>query len=96
MNAPDPRTFNLPDAQYLRPDHIDNVARALITLSREVAVLVDRVLVLEELLGKAGVIAAEAVETYQPNDAFQQRVDQATGTILRNVLTALQGADGAA
>jgi hypothetical protein len=95
VSARNPRSFNEPEADYLSPDHIDNVARALLNLAREVAVLTDRTLVLEELLEKQGVVAREAIETYQPDEAFQTRSDAAMARILENVISALQGRDGA-
>jgi hypothetical protein len=94
MSAVDPKSFNTPEVQFIRPDEIDNVARALITLTREVAVLSDRVLVLEEVLERQGVSVREAIDTYQPSEEFQQRTNDAMGEILRNVLASLRGADG--
>jgi len=92
----DPKSFNLPDQEYLRPEQLDNLGRALITLTREVVVLTDRVLVLEEVLGQQGELAKDAVDTYQPDEAFQARSDEAIGRIVSNVLASLQGADGPA
>lgn len=94
MSEADPTSFNLPQVECLRPDQIDNVGRALLTLMREVAVLQDRTMVLEELLDQAGVIASEAVDTYQPSEAFQHRSEAATGRMIASVLAALQGTDG--
>ena len=94
MSEIDPKSFNLPDRECLRPEQIDNVARALITLMREVAVLQDRTLVLEELLTAQGVVAPEAVDTSQPSEAFQERSQAAMGRMVQSVLAALQGADG--
>lgn len=94
MSEVDPRSFNLPDQQCLKPDQIDNVGRALLTLSREVAVLTDRVMVLEELLDRNGMVASEAIDTFQPDDAFAARSQEALGRLVQNVLASLQGADG--
>jgi hypothetical protein len=90
----DPKDFNLPEGALLGQAQIDNVGRALITLMREVAVLNDRVQVLECLLDKEGVIAAEAVDTFQGDEAFQQRSEQSMAAIVGNVMAALHGADG--
>lgn len=90
----DPKSFNLPDQDCLRPEQMDNLGRALISLTREVAVLTDRVLVLEEVLGQQGALARDAVDAFQPDEAFQARSDEAIGRIVSNVLASLQGADG--
>lgn len=94
MSDVDPKSFNTPEVQFFRPDEIDKVARALITLTREVAVLSDRVLVLEEVLERQGVSVREAIDTYEPSEDFQRRTDEAMGKMLRNVLASLRGADG--
>ncbi|QIG53612.1 hypothetical protein G6N82_05095 [Altererythrobacter sp. BO-6] len=94
MSAVDPKSFNTPESDIFGPHNIDNVARAVLTLTREVAVLSDRVMVLEELLEQNGVVLREAIDTYQPSDQFQARADKALQVIAGNVIAALQGADG--
>lgn len=94
MSAIDPKSFNTPATEILKAGHIDNVARAVLTLTREIAVLNDRVMVLEELLEKNGVVASEAIDTYQPSEAFQARADKSMQAITGAVIAALQGADG--
>ena len=90
----DPKSFNLPEGALLSEAQIDNLGRALITLTREVCVLNDRVQVMETLLDQQGVVATEAVDTFQPDEAFQSHSEEAMGTIIGNVMAALQGADG--
>ena len=94
MSAIDPKSFNTPVAEILKTGHIDNVARAVLTLTKEVAVLNDRVMVLEELLEQNGVVLREAIDTYQPSEEFQARADKALQAIAGNIIAALQGADG--
>lgn len=89
-----PAAFNQPAVQCLDPAAIDNVARAVITLAREVAVLADRVLVLEAVLEARGIPVQAAVETHQPDEKLQQRLDAATAALLANVIATLRGTDG--
>ena len=96
MTPPDPASFNQPALDLLGPAQIDNVARALITLTREVAVLTDRVMVLEAVLDDAGIAVSEAVEQHQPDAALQARIDARIGEMLGHVIASLRGADGAA
>lgn len=91
-----PAAFNLPDIQALQPAQIDNVARACITLAREVAVLTDRVMVLEAVLDAAGIPVCDAVERHQPDPALQARIDGRIAEMLAQVVSALHGADGVA
>ncbi|WP_394728657.1 hypothetical protein [Altererythrobacter sp. GH1-8] len=94
MSAVDPRSFNTPKSEIFSPDQVDNIARAVLTLTRELAVLSDRVMVLEEILGQKGIDVREAVDTYQPTEEFQERADAAIKVITGNVIAALQGTDG--
>ncbi|MEM8724684.1 MAG: hypothetical protein AAGE86_04090 [Pseudomonadota bacterium] len=91
MTEKHPRDFNLPEADFLKPDQIDNVGRALIALMREVAVLNDRVLVLEELLERDENVTHEAVDAFVPDEAFTQRSQASMQQIVDGVLTALRG-----
>ena len=93
MRPTDPREYNTPDGQIMGEAHVDNLARAVLTLTKEVAVLTDRVMVLETLLEQQGVVTSDAVDTYQPDEAFQKRADAAVAAISGGVIAALQGAD---
>lgn len=90
----DPASFNLPDIACLSPDRIDNVARAVLSLTRELVVLTDRVLVLEQVLESRGIPVADAVERHQPDAALQARIDTAAAAIIDSVVAALRGTDG--
>lgn len=89
-----PASFNEPVLELLGPAQIDNVARALLTLTREVAVLTDRVMVLEAVLDNAGIAVSEAVERHQPDAALQARIDAQIAEMLAQVIASLRGADG--
>ena len=94
MTTRDPTSFNLPQDPLLGEAQIDNVGRALIALMREVVVLNDRVQVMESLLDKNGIVASDAIDTFQPDEGFQASSEAAMGAIIGNVMAALQGADG--
>ena len=94
MSAVDPKSFNTPATEILKEANIDQVARAVLTLMREVVVLNDRVMVLEEMLEQKGVVASELIDTYQPSEAFQARADKSMQAITGAVIAALQGAEG--
>ncbi len=94
MSSIDPKSFNTPVTEILKAGNIDNVARAVLTLTREVAILNDRVMVLEEILEQNGIAASETIDTYQPTEEFQARADKSMQAITRAVLAALQGVDG--
>lgn len=78
--------------RILSVDQLDDVAEAVIMLAREIHVLTDRVLVLEEVLQNAGVDVS-SVDEHQPSPALQTKIDARRDHILINVMRALR-ADG--
>lgn len=87
----DPKDYNFPKGDLLRPEQIDNLGRALISLTREVCVLTDRQMVLEQVLAEKGIDVADAVDSYQPDDATQKRLDGATRTIIDSIIGEISG-----
>ena len=94
MSGSDPKSFNLPEGPMLGEAQVDNLGRALITLMREVVVLNDRVQVMEKLLDDNGIIASEAIDAFQPDEAFEAVSEASMAKIVGGVMAALQGADG--
>lgn len=96
MSGPDrdnPRSFNFPEGELLHPDQINNLGRAVISLTREICVLTDRQLVLEQVLAEKGIDIAETVDTYQPDEELQKRIDDQTGLIIQTIVGDLTGAE---
>ena len=93
MSHPDPTSFNTPQYDCLTPGQIDNLGRALVSLLREVTVLNDRVMVLEAVLEQNGVTTAEAIDTFQPDAAFEARSKEAMARIITPVIDSMRGAD---
>ncbi|MEP3225584.1 MAG: hypothetical protein ABJO01_06385 [Parasphingorhabdus sp.] len=94
MSGPDfkdPKSFNFPDGSLLLPEQTDNLGRALISLLREVCVLTDRQLILEQALADQGIDVSHAVNNYQPDEALQKRLDDKTGAIIDSVIGDLTG-----
>jgi hypothetical protein len=85
----DPRSYNTPELKALLPEQIDNLGRAIITLTREVCVLTDRMAVTEAVLAERGIDIAEAVDTHQPDAVLQKRIDAQVNKIIGDILTTL-------
>ncbi|MEM6682982.1 MAG: hypothetical protein AAF607_12165 [Pseudomonadota bacterium] len=81
--------INKPDREHLKPAHVDHVARALISLTREVCVLTDRVAVLEQVLDDKGINVSQAIENHQPNEAQTARIKERTQRTINAVTSAL-------
>ncbi len=81
------------ERRILVPQDIDKIGEAVLSLAREVWVLTDRQMVLEQVLADAGVDVREAVNKYQPDDAFAatlaERRQAMIGEILRTFGTAI-------
>lgn len=88
MNA-DPKSYNTPVIEALRPEQIDNLGRALLSLTREICVLTDRLAVIEAVLAEKGIDIAEAVDTHRPSSELQARIDTQTERIIGEILEAL-------
>jgi hypothetical protein len=76
-------------ANNLRPEDIDKLGQALLTLTKELWVVKDRLRVLEAALAEAGTIAPNAVETYQPDESLTELLGQERAQLIKQVLGAL-------
>jgi hypothetical protein len=85
----DPRSYNTPELKALMPEQIDNLGRAIISLTREVCVLTDRMAVTEAVLAARGIDIADAVDTHQPDAALQARIDAQVNQIIGDILNTL-------
>ncbi len=74
----------------LKPEDLDRLGQAVLTLTKELWVMKDRVKVLEAALGKAGVLAPDAVDTFQPDAALNETLNQERAQLINNVLAALE------
>ena len=78
------------EAANLRSDDIDRLGKALLSLSRELWVVKDRLFVLEAALADQGIIAAGLLDDFQPDEALQQKLESERAALITSVLDALQ------
>ncbi len=90
MNV-DPKSFNTPECHAFGPDKIDDLGRAIVTLTKEVCVLLDRQAVLEAKLEEAGITTRESLDTWEPDEATQARIDAKMGAVIQAVLREMSG-----
>ncbi len=91
IDSNDPTSFNFPPSNALGPDKMDDLGRALISLTREICVLTDRQVVLEKLLEDAGIVTGEAIDRFQPDAELQAKIDARTSAIVKSVVGELLG-----
>jgi hypothetical protein len=73
----------------LKPEDMDLLGQALLTLTQELWVARDRIAVLEAALADAGVLPADAVDTYQPGAELNERLAADRKQLINNVLGTL-------
>lgn len=89
MTNDDPTSFNQPDLRSLTADDLDSLGRALISVTMELSILSNRVLVLEDVLASKGIDIEGLVDTHQPSEHAQAKIDENTKRLAENVLQAL-------
>ena len=79
-----------PERRMLGVDQIDALGLALLTLTRELWVVTDRQAVLEKVLKRHGVTAAE-IDSFQPDDSFDATLQARRKALVDGVVAALGG-----
>lgn len=74
----------------LRPEDIDRLGRAVITLTKELWIAKDRVRVLEAALVEAGVLGSDAVDRLQPDDTLAATLERDRADLIDSILDALE------
>jgi hypothetical protein len=70
----------------LRPEDIDKLGQALLTLTQELWVVKDRLRVLEATLADAGVISPAATDTFQPDKELTEALGKERAQLIERVL----------
>jgi hypothetical protein len=74
----------------LKPEDMDRLGQALLTLTQELWVVKDRVRVLEAALAEAGVVPPDTVSKFQPDEALTQELAEERAQLISSVLGALE------
>lgn len=84
------RLSDPPARPMLGPDQIDDLAQAVLTLTRELWLVIDRQAVTEKLLERHGVDAAE-IDAFQPDAAFAEELDSRRSALVEAIVGAMRG-----
>jgi hypothetical protein len=74
---------------HFKPEDIDRLGQALLTLTKEVWVLRDRQRILEAMLEQAGILDPSALETFEPDAALADTLATERRALIERVLAAL-------
>ncbi|MCY4165661.1 MAG: hypothetical protein OXF03_05905 [Gammaproteobacteria bacterium] len=87
----DPRSFNNPNRPTLTADDMPGVGQALVTLTHELYVLIDRIAALEAVLKRHGLNVSEEIEAFKPDAEQQQKLNERGRALVARVTNALAG-----
>jgi hypothetical protein len=79
-----------PSRRMLDERSIDDVANAIIALTRECWVIQDRQMLMEKVLTDAGIDMAR-IDDYQPDEAMREKLEARRTAMLAHVVDALKG-----
>ena len=86
-----PTAFNRPERDILKDTDINGIGQAVITLTKEIWVLTDRLHVMEAVMADNGIDISEQIKTYQPDEALQSKLKAENQALIERVLSALSG-----
>lgn len=86
-----PTDFNHPKRQMLGVDQLDDLGLALITMTKELVIVNDRVLMLEAALKKHGIDVSADIDGAEPDAEQQAKLDASGQKIVSAIMQALAG-----
>ena len=87
----DPRSFNNPDRPTLTADDLPGVGQAVMTLTHELYVLIDRLAALEAVLERHGLDVSAEIEAFKPDAKQQERLNKRGRALVSRVTNAIAG-----
>jgi len=81
------------NASVLEKTDVDQLAKALLSLAREVWVLKDRQRILEAALEEAGVVTADLIDAWQPDETLSKELDEQRARFIDGLLQDLVRSD---
>jgi len=84
-----PTGFNHPDREILKDADLNGLGQAIITLTKEIWVLTDRLHIMEAVMVENGLDISEQVKSYQPDDTLRAKLKTENEALISRVLRAL-------
>ncbi len=79
-----------PRRRILGAERLDDVAEAVLALTREVWLLTDRLVVMEKVMAANGVDLTAQIDAYEPDEACREELEAKRTRLLGAVLAALK------
>ena len=91
MISADPTSYNHPERRTLHEGDVGQVAAAVLSLTREIWVLTDRLAVMEAVLARHGLDISEEIDAFQPDAEMQARLNARGQQLVAAVVNTLSG-----
>jgi len=90
MSPPkDPTEFNLPDRETLVNVDVGSLGLAILTLTREIWVLTDRMHVMEAVLAEHDLDIRDEIMRYQPSEEMTAKLREESAALTKRILDAI-------
>ena len=86
-----PTAYNRPNRPILEDADMNGLGQAIITLTKEIWVLTDRLHVMEAVMKENGVDIVDQLRTYQPDEALHAKLKAENEALIDRVLSAIAG-----
>ncbi len=86
-----PTAYNRPNRPILKDADMNGLGQAIITLTKEIWVLTDRLHVMEAVMKENGVDIVDQLRTYQPDEALHAKLKAENEALIDRVLSAIAG-----
>lgn len=84
-----PTRFNAPDRQTLTHADVASLGQAILTLTKELWVVTDRMHVMEAVLAKHGLDISEEITLFKPDSTMSEKLQQDGTALIERVLSSL-------
>ena len=84
-----PTSFNNPERQTLTNADVASLGQAILTLTKELWVVRDRMHVMEAVLAKHGLDISAEITQFQPDSIMSEKLQQDGTALIERVLSAL-------
>ncbi|NBC38155.1 hypothetical protein GTZ99_16515 [Novosphingobium sp. FSY-8] len=91
LDPSNPTAYNHPARPTLNEVDTGALGAALLALTKEVWVLTDRMMVMEEVLAQRGIDISAQIDAHQPDPDLQSRLNARGAKLVAGVLDALSG-----
>lgn len=85
----DPVSFNSPNRKTLTDADVASLGQAVLTLTRELWVITDRMHVMEAVLAKHGLDISDEISKYEPDSVLSEKLQKDGVALIERVVSSL-------